>query len=116
MVERLEQGLVELQEATARSLVVILEPFLKESIRNRAVDEVILKIGRLIESDGHALMRVSGPALLVERIRTAFAGRVGAVEFVVSEKADVTCLARDTVIETRLRDWVDALSPAEGTA
>ena len=116
MVERLEKSLVDLQEATARSLVVILEPFLTQAVRDRAIGEAIAQIGRLMEADGHALLRVSGPSNLIERIRAAFPGRLSGVEFVTSEAADVTCLARDTVIETRLRDWLDALSPTEGSA
>ena len=116
LIARLDTAVQDLGDAVGRNLLTILEPFLATMLRQKAIEEAIVSLSRLMESDTHALMRVSGPADFIDRIKSSFPGRLGAVEFVPTGDLDVTCVARDTIIETRLRDWASTLNFPQGSA
>jgi len=86
----------------------LLRPFLAAEMRDAACRALIQQIAPLLAGADGALIRVSGPSPLLETLRLVFpAGQ--AVEFVETDAVDVTIVTRDTVIETRIAEWVGRL-------
>ncbi|KRE15757.1 hypothetical protein ASE63_16075 [Bosea sp. Root381] len=96
-----------LADATGR----LLRPFFDSELRDAASRALIDQIRPLLAGDDGMLIRVSGPAALLETLRHVFPAGC-AVEFVENDATDVRIVAGETTIETRIAAWVARL---EGT-
>ncbi|PTM40657.1 hypothetical protein [Bosea sp. 124] len=93
-----------LADATGR----LLRPFLESEMRDAASRALIDQIRPLIAGEDGMLIRVSGPAILLETLRHVFPAGC-AVEFVENDATDVSIVAGETAIETRIEAWVARL-------
>ncbi len=93
-----------LSDATGR----LLRPFLDGELHDAASRALIDQIRPLLAGEDGMLIRVSGPALLLETLRHVFPAGC-AVEFTENDAADVTIVAGETTIETRIEAWVARL-------
>lgn len=97
-----------LGESLADRVGRLLQPFLETELRDAASRALIAQIGPLLAGADGSLIRVRGPALLVETLRGVFpADR--AVEFIENDETEVTIVTADTIIETRIGAWVARL-------
>jgi len=57
-------------------------------------------------------VQVSGPEDLLERVQQALAGRVEQTQFVANDSCDVRAVIDQTVLETRLGEWLAKIEEA----
>jgi hypothetical protein len=86
----------------------LLRPFLESELHDAACRALIDQIRPLLAGEDGALIRVSGPARLLDTLRHVFPAGC-AVEFTERDVADVTVVAGETTIETRIAAWVGRL-------
>jgi hypothetical protein len=88
----------------------ILKPFLLEHVRQRAMAELVSAFDALLLKGEYSKITVSGPEDLVATLKTHVAGRVESIVFAVSEGAtDISVTADETILETRIGGWVEAI-------
>lgn len=109
----LDAGLETLAADIADGVDQVLRPFLTVAMRERALADLKVALGRL-ERDG-PLLRITGPEDLLIALQAADAVPARGVEFVVGPAPDVTVVAGATLIETRLAAWAAGLTEAEPT-
>jgi hypothetical protein len=108
LATQIPEALNALGESLADRVGRLLQPFLETELRDAASRALIAQIGPLLAGNDGSLIRVRGPALLVETLRGVFpADR--AVEFVENDATEVTIVTADTIIETRIGAWVARL-------
>jgi hypothetical protein len=95
----------------AESVAHVLRPFLASALRNQALTALEETLSTLLSSNP-AQVRVSGPKPLVDAVRERMGAGHEGVEYGVSDGADIRVVADQTVIETRMKAWIDALDPA----
>ncbi len=108
LATQISQALETLSESLADRVGRLLQPFLGTELRDAACRSLIAQIGPLLAGADGAAIRVSGPALLLATLRDVFPPG-GAVEFVENDQTEVTVVTTETIIETRIADWVGRL-------
>ncbi|MGX5734420.1 hypothetical protein [Bosea thiooxidans] len=108
LATQISQALETLGERLADRVGRLLQPFLETELRDAACRSLIAQIGPLLAGADGAAIRVSGPALLLATLREVFPPG-GAVEFVENDRTEVTVVTAETIIETRIADWVSRL-------
>jgi hypothetical protein len=93
-----------LSDATGR----LLRPFLDAELHDAASRALIDQIRPLLAGEDGTLIRVSGPAMLLDTLRHVFPAGC-AVEFTENDATDVSIVAGETTIETRIEAWVARL-------
>jgi hypothetical protein len=103
----------ELETTIAGSVARILQPFLADAVRDKAVEALIEQISALTCSSPVPVFRISGPADVLERVRAQLktAGRTG-VEYQHAETLEIRVVADQTVIETQIQAWTARLKDA----
>lgn len=104
LAESLKQQLARLEDGLAGALADVLQPFLDRETRLKAVAELRDAIASLMANDAQAAIRVTGPADLIDAL-----GGIGGVETEAAETPEVTLLAGDTVIRSKLQSWAAVL-------
>jgi hypothetical protein len=90
-----------------------LRPFLVERMVDRSIADLNDCIERLL-SDGTApSLEITGPADLLDRLAERLGQHATAITFRPDDRADIVVTAGETLIETRLREWVARLLPIE---
>jgi hypothetical protein len=107
--DALRQGLEALEGRIADSVTDILQPFLGEAVRRKAVAELGEAITSLLTCGAPRLIAVSGPADIVEALRQTLADVPAAVELRVADTPEVSVLADPTSIRTRMQAWAGRL-------
>ena len=105
---QIPEALQALGESLADATGRLLRPFLESEMRDAASRALIDQIRPLIAGEDGVLIRVSGPAILLETLRHVFPAGC-AVEFVENDATDVSSVAGETAIETRIEAWVARL-------
>lgn len=93
-----------LADATGR----LLRPFLDDELYDAASRALIDQIRPLLAGEDGVLIRVSGPCRLLDTLRHVFPAGC-AVEFTENDATDVSIVAGETTIETRIEAWVARL-------
>jgi hypothetical protein len=108
LADRLDLAMTELRDMIATHTADILQALVAPAVRERMVGEVVQAIETLTRQDATMLLRVEGPADLLEAIRKALSGRVRSLDLVQAEGPDVKVIAQDTIIESQLGAWVSS--------
>ena len=103
----------ELETSVARSVARILQPFLVDAVRDKAVEALVQQIAALTFNSPVPVFRITGPTDLLDLVRTQLdaTGRTG-IEYQVAEAAEVRVVADQTVIETQISAWTVRLKEA----
>jgi len=103
----------ELETNIASSVARILQSFLADAVRDKAVEALIEQISALTCSSPVPVFRISGPADLLERVRAQLetARRTG-VEYQHADTLEIRVVADQTVIETQMQAWTARLKDA----
>ncbi len=101
-------ALAALGESLAETTGRLLRPFLESELTDAASRALIDQIRPLLAGEDGALIRISGPAVLLETLRRVFPAD-GAVEFTETDATDVRIVAGETAIETRIEAWIARL-------
>lgn len=109
IVSSLESIETRLAEQVAR----VLKPFLVERARQRAVADLVSVLDVMLLKGEYSKVTVSGPEDLLATLKTHVAGHAESVVFVAAEGAsDISVIADETILETRIADWVEAIDGA----
>jgi hypothetical protein len=103
----------ELETNIATSVARILQPFLADAVRDKAVAALIEQIAALTSSSPVPVFRISGPADLLDLVRTQLdtAGRTG-IDYQVTDGIEIRVVADQTMIETQISAWTERLNQA----
>jgi hypothetical protein len=105
-------ALAALEQSVAGHTSRILLRFLDGSVRERALGELSETVAALIAGGPATKVKLTAPAALVERLRTRLPATL--VEPIAGEIADVTVSIDDTIVETRISEWLERLLAAAG--
>lgn len=111
LAAQLQGGIADLEAKLAATLADLLEPILHAGVRAKALDEVRETIATLLAGQAGKLVRVSGPADLMEALQASFAN-TAALTIEPTEAPEVTVQAGDTTVETHLKAWAARLAAA----
>jgi len=100
----------------AQAVANILRPFLTQSVIARVTESLVQNIEVLFASRKRSLFEISGPQDLIEALKQKFSDRPASISYALSDGVDVRVRVDDTVIETQLGAWMQALGalPADG--
>jgi hypothetical protein len=103
----------ELETNIASSVARILQPFLADAVRDKAVEALIEQISTLTCSSPVPVFRISGPGDLLERVKAQLetARRTG-IEYQIADTLEIRVVADQTVIETQMQAWTARLKEA----
>jgi len=90
-----------------------LRPFLVERLVDRSIDDLADCVGRLMTDGTAPSLEIAGPADLLDRLAEKLGKHAAAIAFRPDHHADIVVTAGETLIETRLREWVARLLPIE---
>lgn len=90
-----------------------LRPFLVEHLIERSVTDLATCVERLTTDGTAPVFEIAGPADLLERLAEKLGEHAAAVSFRPDDRTDIVVTAGETLIETRLREWVARLLPTE---
>ncbi len=103
----------ELETTIASSVARILQPFLADAVRDKAVAALVEQISALTSSSPVPVFRISGPADLLELVRAQLdAARRTGIDYQVTDAVEVRVVVDQTVIETRVSAWMERLKEA----
>ncbi|MFZ1773244.1 MAG: hypothetical protein WAT78_04710 [Rhizobiaceae bacterium] len=94
----------------SRDLARILEPFLTEQIRQRAIDEFGAAIDKCMTGGELTNIRISGPPGLIAAFRLKCADRLPSCEWIEEETVDIIAELNGKLVATRLDHWFALLS------
>ncbi len=92
----------EIEETVAR----ILTPLVEKALAEDALSKFAIEIGKLLSDDDAIKLKISGPSDLVSQLSDLIPQNVP-VTIIGGDAPEVTVLANKTVIETRLKEWLD---------
>jgi hypothetical protein len=103
----------ELETNIADSVARILQPFLADAVRDKAVAALVAQIAALSGKSPTSVFRVSGPRDLLDHITVELdkARRTG-IEYQVADTVEVRVVADQTVIDTQMSAWIERLNEA----
>jgi hypothetical protein len=112
LVERITAAGQQLEAEIAKCVDGILRPFLVETLRRQAVEELARDVAVLLADDKHAVISISGAEDLLAAVRSKLPASNAAIDYVPNESVDVCVVARQTIIETRIAAWLERLQAA----
>jgi hypothetical protein len=103
----------ELETNIASSVARILQPFLIDAVRDKAVAALVEQIAALTSSSPVPVFRIAGPSDLLALVKAQLdtARRTG-IEYQVADSFEIRVVADQTVIETQISVWTERLKEA----
>jgi hypothetical protein len=105
LADRIADGLDQIEQRIAATVARILKPYLAEEQSKRVILSLSESLGRILNSDSDALLRISGPEAVLSALRDRLSGRPVRVEYNIEDGVDVTVEADQTIIESQLAAW-----------
>ncbi|MCW2284609.1 hypothetical protein M2323_002496 [Rhodoblastus acidophilus] len=118
LAEAHRAAIADFEARCAQAVANILRPFLTQAVIARVTDSLVQNIEVLFSSRRRSLFEISGPQDLLEALKEKFADQPASIVYSVSDGLDVRVRVDDTVIETQLGAWMQALGalPADPDA
>jgi hypothetical protein len=115
LIEAHRAAIADFEMRCAQAVANILRPFLIQSVIARVTESLVQNLEVLFSSRTQALFEISGPPDLLDALKAKFAYRQAAISYQLNDSIDVRVCVDDTVIETQLGAWMQALGalPAE---
>lgn len=107
--EKIDTALAQMKEALADSVGQILRPFVIDALRRQMLGELVEHITTLAASHEAIEMKILAPADLIEVLRQKLAELPLAIHYEAREGVDVSVVTGQTMIETRLKTWIDLI-------
>jgi hypothetical protein len=113
IVDGLAAACRELETNVASAVARILQPFLADAVRDKAVAALVEQISALTSHSPVPAFRVTGPSDLLDLVRARLdaAGRTG-IDYQIADVCEIRVVADQTVIETQISAWIDRLKDA----
>ncbi|MFI5013861.1 MAG: hypothetical protein ACHQAY_16095 [Hyphomicrobiales bacterium] len=100
-----------LEKSVADSVARILKPFLATALREQVLAQLSETLSALQTAEG-PLLKVSGPETLLNALREKLGQSPTTIEYAPSSSVDISVVADQTVIESRLQAWIDRFDRA----
>ena len=103
----------DLETNIASSVACILELFVSEAVRKKAVEVLVQQILALTCNSSVPVFRISGPGDLLELVKAKLgtAPRMD-IEYEVADAVEIRVVADQAVIETHISMWIERLKGA----
>jgi hypothetical protein len=98
-----------LETRIAETAAKVLKPFLVERSRDRALAELADCVVSILADPAHPVLAISGPQDLLDSLSTALGADAGSISFRPDASADIRVIAGETILETRIQEWVARL-------
>jgi hypothetical protein len=103
----------EIETNIANSVARILQPFLIDAVRDKAVAALVEQISALTSSSPVPVFRITGPSELLDLVKAQLeASRRTGIEYQVADTLEIRVVADQTVIETQISVWTERLKDA----
>ncbi len=99
----------DVEQRFAERVGSILKPFLGESVRAKALEELSASLNLMLAKGEYAKIAISGPKDLLSALEARLGDRHAGVTFVESDGVDVAVSADGTIIETQIGAWTEAI-------
>lgn len=120
LTAHIDKALSDLADEVSESMARIFLPFLKSTIRDRAIADLRETVLAMIAETDEARIEMTGPEDLINAMREAVAAsapeRVGRIVFTVSDSVDARVVIGDTVCATQLATWNQRIEGALGSS
>lgn len=103
----------DLERRVSHLVSEMLKPVLDEQVRLRAVTELSRALNAMLSKGGYARIAVSGPADLIAAIEARLGGAHAGLSFAPTDAIDIAISADDTILETQIGAWRDAIAGAD---
>lgn len=103
----LNSAIEEFLTRIAEPVAEVLTSFTTASLRDAMVQDLSETVVRLISGGRGGRLRISGPADLLDNLRTTLGNCPAAIEWLPGEQVDVTLVANDSQIETDIAGWTE---------
>jgi len=107
--EQLAAAMRAMEAGLADSVARVLRPFIVAALRRQMIDKLVENIRTIVGSAEMAAIQIAGPADLIGILRAELQGAPAAFEFVTQDSVDVSVIAEQTSIDTRLKAWTDLI-------
>jgi multidrug efflux pump subunit AcrA (membrane-fusion protein) len=107
---QLTNGLTQLQDVLADSVGHILRPFVVESLRKQMIEELVGHVASMAANPDKIAIKICGPADLLVELQSRLGEGIFAIDYEVRDGIDVQVSAAQTMIETRLKVWIDLIN------
>lgn len=106
LAEGVRSGMSEIEAKMARSVTMVIAPFLAERVREKALEELAAALSLLAAERASVALHVKGAEDLIAALQPALSG-LNVVEMeIVEGAADVRIVADETTIESRIGEWL----------
>ena len=109
--EAVESAFQGLETRIADSVARILQPFLEAALRQQVVSELSETLSALFGAEP-PLLKASGPESLLDALKEKLGASRSSIEYLPGEGTDITVAADHTIVETRLKAWIDRFQQA----
>jgi hypothetical protein len=109
LAEAHRAAFVSFEQRCALAVANILRPFLVRQTITRVTDALVETLEAVFASRGQALFEISGPPDLLDALKDKFGAVNARMEFKPDSSIDVRVRVEDTLIETQLGAWLEAL-------
>lgn len=105
----------QLEAKIAQVVGRILEPLITNVVQKQAVATFVEQLSSITSDSRRPTLRISGPAELLDAVRSKIGVRAMAMEFRTTQTADVSVIVDQAVLETQVKLWADRLKYAVTT-
>lgn len=105
LARRIDSAIEALTETIGEAVAAVLAPVVGAAARDSAVAELIDRLRTLFADGATVSLSVSGPADLLDCVRSGLGARATCVKFTEMDEVDVRAVADRTTIETQLAGW-----------
>lgn len=106
--EAVARTMQDLEQRLADQVARVLKPFLAERIQKKAAENLALCLNGMLSKGEYAKVTISGPGDLLSAVEAKL-GTFDGISFVTTEGADVIVSADETILETRIGAWAEAI-------
>lgn len=107
--EGLDSAFGALESRIANGVAQVLQPLVEEQMANRIVMSFRDTLTRFLDGDQGSLVRVSGPNVLLDLLRSEPGALDGRIEFQAADTAELTAVIGETTLNTRFAEWMAQL-------
>ncbi|MCK9908094.1 hypothetical protein MXD81_03060 [Microbacteriaceae bacterium K1510] len=105
----------QLEAKIAQVVGRILEPLVTNVVQKQAVATFVEQLASITSDSRRPTLRISGPAELLDAVRSKIGVRAMAMEFRTAQTGDISVIVDDAVLETQVKLWTERLKYAVTT-
>lgn len=110
---QITERFAELGDQMGTAAARALRPFLVERLVDRSIDDLADCVRQLTTDSTVPAFEIAGPTDLLDRLAERLGDLTSGITFRPDDRADIVVTVGETMIETRLREWVARLLHSE---